>query len=51
MVEKKIRWIPPNSRNFKLNFDDRIVKNRSTLCYVIRDFNSMIKMAISRHMR
>ena len=44
MVEIKICWIPPNSRNFKLNFDDPIVENISTLCYVIRYFNSMIKM-------
>ena len=50
VVEKWICWIPLISGNFKLNLDGSRVENRSTLGWVIRNSNGIIKMATSRHM-
>lgn len=50
VVEKWVRQIPPISRNFKLNFDGSMVKNRSVSRWVIRNSNGIIQMIANKHM-
>ena len=49
-LKNRFIWIPPLNGNFKLNFDSPRVENRSVWGWVIGDFNSIIKMVVSRHM-
>ena len=48
-VEKWIRWISPINGIFKLNFDGSRIQNDSSLGWVIRDSDGIIKMTTCRH--
>ena len=48
MVEKWIPSIPPINGRFKLNCDGSRVQNKSSLGWVIIDYNGTFKMAANR---